>query len=86
MENETELEEAKRDRREAVADRKTAMARLIRYEASNPADLDAGQLAYATSLNNIVAQAKHEVSEATSRLNALESNRNQRLPGICILT
>ena len=79
MENETELEKARRQLDDAVADRKTAMARLIRYEASNPGAMDAGQLAYATSLNNMVITA-------TSRLEALESNRNQRLPGICILT
>ena len=72
MENETELEKARRRLDDAEA-------RLIRYEASNPGAMDAGQLAYATSLNNMVITA-------TSRLEALESNRNQRLPGICILT
>ena len=70
--NETDLEEAKRARRNAEA-------RLVRYEASNPGAMDAGQLAYATSLNNMVITA-------TSRLEALESHQNQCLPGICILT
>ena len=82
MENETELEKARRRLDDAVAEKKIAMDRLIRYEVSNP-----GEYGYTfETLNRVVAEAKREVSEATSRLNALESNRKQRLPGICILT
>ena len=50
MENETELEKARRRL-------DNAEARLIRCEASNPGAMDAGQLAYATSLNNMVITA-----------------------------
>ena len=82
MENETELEEARRARREAVAEKKTAMERLVQYEVSNPGEYGCTF----HTLNRVVAETKREVSEATSRLNALESNHNQRFPGICILT
>ena len=81
MENETELEEAKRARREAEADKNAARERLLRYEASNPGAMDAGQLAYTTSLNNMVTEAIIMLAEATSRLQALESNKNQSIPG-----
>ena len=85
MENETELEKARRRLDDAEAGMKNATEFLNEYHTSNPGAIDAGQLAYATSLNNIVAQTNRVVSEATSRLNALESNRNQRFPGICTL-
>ena len=75
MENETELEEAKRRLDDAEADKYDARERLTRYEASNPGE-------YGSTFETLC----RVVAETTSRLNALESNRNQRLRGICILT
>ena len=68
MENETELEKARRRLDDAEA-------RLVQYEARHPGE-------YGSTFETL----GRLLIEATSRLNALESNRNQRLPGICILT
>ena len=82
MENETELEKARRRLEDAEADKYDARERLIRYEASNPGEYGSTF----ETLCRVVAETNRVVAETTSRLNALESNQKQRLPGICIFT
>ena len=62
MENETELEEAKRARRNAEA-------RLVQYEARHPGEYGSTF----DTLCRLLIEAKRQVSEATSRLNCGQS-------------
>ena len=77
MENETELEKARRRLDDAEAGMKNATESLKEYRTRHPGEYGSTF----ETLNRVVAETNRVVAETTSRLNTFETTQNRRLPG-----